>query len=123
GRLAVLIAGTASAAHSLIATLMQQIKPRGISESNMGDRLTEAVLKHKAKLINNEVRRRHGVTFEHFRTHTNEFDAAQWSETWNKLTQLDLDCQLIICTFIDKEPYMFQDERDADEWRDENFFT
>jgi hypothetical protein len=123
GKFAVLIAGTASAAHSLLATLKEEIKPRGITESNIGDRISEGVLRHKAKLIDNEVRRRHGVAFEHFRTRPSEFDQAQWSETWAKATQLELDCQLIVCTFIDKETYMFQVESDVSVWRDENFLT
>lgn len=123
GKIAVLISGVASDGHAFIATLKQEIKPRTLTASNIGDRLTEATLKHKAKLVNNEVLRRHSVTFEHFRTHRNEFDKDQWATTWGKLTDFDMGCQAIICTFIKKFPYMFRADGDATVWQEENFLT
>jgi len=123
GKMAVLIAGTASDGHALTATLKQEVKFRGLTEINIGDRLTQAVLKHKAKLVNNEVQRRHSVTFDHFRTHRNEFEKDQWIATWGRITDFDMGVQAIICTFIKKEPFMFSVDADGLAWREENFLT
>jgi 20S proteasome alpha/beta subunit len=123
GKMAVLIAGTASEGHALLATLKQEINPGGMTEINILDRLTQAVLKHKAKLVNNEVQRRDNVTFEHFRTHRNEFGKDQWIATWGKITELDMGVQAIICTFLKKAPFMFSVDADGLVWREENFLT
>ena len=121
GQWCVLIAGTASAAHSLVTTIRQTIDPKTITKRNIEDEIVKAVQQQKNKLTDRYVHDRHNVSFEHFRTHKNEFDKEQWSETWANIRKVNLDCQLIICTFIKKEPFMFQVEEDGQVWRDENF--
>jgi len=123
GRWCVLIAGIASSAHSLITTIRQTINPKQITKRNIEDEIVRAVQNHRDKLTDRYVRTRHDVSFEHFRTHRNEFDAGQWRETWANIKKINLDCQLIICTFIKKEPFMFQVEDDGHVWRDENFLA
>lgn len=124
GQWCVLIAGTASAAHSLVGTLKQVIDPKKLTKRNIEDEISGAVQKHLTKLTDRLVFARHRVSFEHFRTHKSEFDKQQWSDTWTNIrTKLSLDCQLIICTFIKKEPVMFQVEEDGQVWRDENFLA
>jgi hypothetical protein len=123
GQWCVLIAGTASAAHSLVTTIRQTVDPKKITKRNIEDEIVRAVQQHKSKLTDRYVHDRHNVSFEHFRTHKSEFDKEQWSETCANIRKVKLDCQLIICTFIKKEPFMFQVEEDGQVWRDENFLA
>ena len=124
GQWSVLIAGTAGAAHGLVATLKQTINPKKLTKRNIEDEINNAVQKHLAKLADRLVQARHRVSFEHFRTHRGEFDKQQWAETWTSIrTKLTLDCQLIICTFIKKEAFMFQVEENGEVFRDENFLA
>jgi ATP-dependent protease HslVU (ClpYQ) peptidase subunit len=123
GQWCVLIAGTASSAHSLLTTFRQTIDPTTITKRNLEDEIVRAVEQHKEKLTDHHVRTRHSVSFEHFRTHRNEFDKGQWSETWTNIRKISLDCQLIVCTFIKRNPFMFQVEEDGHVWRDDNFLA
>jgi ATP-dependent protease HslVU (ClpYQ) peptidase subunit len=123
GEWCVLIAGTASAAHSLVTTLRQSIDPKKITKGNIEDELSKAVEQHKRKLTDRYVMNRYSVSFEHFRKHKGEFDKGQWSETWANIGKISLDCQLIVCTFIKKSPFIFQVEEDGQVWRDENFLA
>jgi ATP-dependent protease HslVU (ClpYQ) peptidase subunit len=123
GRVCVLVAGTASSAHSLRATLKQHFKFAGLTEANVGDRLKAAVLKHKDKLTHDYVHARHSKTYEYFLTHRAEFPEQQWNETHANIRRLPLQCAAIICLFLKRDPFMFMIEDDADVWREENFLT
>jgi ATP-dependent protease HslVU (ClpYQ) peptidase subunit len=123
GRWCVLIAGTASSAHSLLTTFRQTIDPDKVTKRNLEDEIVKAVEKQREKLADHYVRTRHSVSFEHFRTHRAEFDEAQWSETSTNLRKISLDCQLIVCTFIKKKPFLFQIEEDGHVWKDDNFLA
>jgi ATP-dependent protease HslVU (ClpYQ) peptidase subunit len=123
GRWCILIAGTASSAHSLLTAFRQTIDPDKVTRRNLEDEIVKAVEKQREKLADHCVRTRHSVSFEHFHKHRAEFDKAQWSETSTKLRNISLDRQLIVCTFDKKKPFLFQVEEDGHVWKDDNFLA
>jgi ATP-dependent protease HslVU (ClpYQ) peptidase subunit len=118
-----LIAGTASEAHDLIACFGNSLKPKGVTKRNIGYRIRAAALKRKAELSDEYVKARLGVDFQYFRDNKDKIDPTVWSGIWNDIKKVSLDCQLIICTFVDREPYIHQVEEDGKVWRDDNFLS
>jgi ATP-dependent protease HslVU (ClpYQ) peptidase subunit len=121
GKWCVLIAGTVPAALSLLTTIRRSIDPKKLTRSNIEDRLAKAALNHRDKLVKRYVRRRHSVTYEYFRAHKSEFDEGQWTETQSGILGMELDCLLIVCTFIKGTPFIFQVNEDCSVIREENF--
>jgi 20S proteasome alpha/beta subunit len=118
-----LIAGTASEAHDLVACYRSNLNPKEITKRNLGYRIRDAALKRKAELADEYVRARLGVDFQYFKDNKDKIDPTVWSGIWNDIKKMTLDCQLIICTFIDGEPYIYQVEEDGKAWRDDNFVS
>jgi 20S proteasome alpha/beta subunit len=123
GAWCVLIAGVVPNAHSLVTTLRQSIGHNKLTKLNIEDELTRAVLLHKSKLVERHVMARHNVTFDYFQTNRTEFDEAQWAETSTRIEKINLDCQLIVCTFIKRSPLLFLVDEDGSVRRDENFLA
>lgn len=121
GSWCVLIAGTVPDALSVLTTIRRSIKAKKLTRSNIEDELNRAILKHKKKLVKRFVKARHGVSFEHFRTHKSEFDKGKWTETQSGIANIGLGCSLIVCAFLKKEAFVFQVNEDCSIVREENF--
>lgn len=121
GSWCVLVAGTVPSTLSLLTTIRQSIDPRKLTKRTIEDELIKAVLKHKSKLVKRYVKSRHNVKLKYLRTHKPEFDKGAWTETLTAIENINLDCFLIVCTFIKNQPFIFQVNEDASVSRVENF--
>jgi 20S proteasome alpha/beta subunit len=121
GSWCVLIAGTVPSALSLLTTIRQSINPKKLKRGTVEDEIIKAVLKHKSKLVKRYVKSRHSVTLKYLRAHKAEFDKAAWAETLAAIEKVNLDCSLIVCTFVKNEPLIFQVNEDASVRREQNF--
>jgi 20S proteasome alpha/beta subunit len=123
GSWCVLIAGTVSSAHSLVSTLRKSIDHKRLSRLNIEDEIFRAVLMHKSKLVERYVMVRHNVTFDYFQRNRQEFNEIHWAETSTGIEKINLDCQLIACTFIKSQPMLFLIDGDGTVRREENFLA
>jgi 20S proteasome alpha/beta subunit len=121
GSWCVLIAGTVPSALSLLTTIRCSINAKELTRGNIEDQLNKAILAHRSKLVKLYVKSRHNVTFKHFRTHRSEFDKGKWTETQSGIENIQLDCFLLVCTFIKGTPFIFQVNEDCTVVREENF--
>jgi ATP-dependent protease HslVU (ClpYQ) peptidase subunit len=121
GKWCVLIAGTVPAALSLLRTIERSIDPKKLKWGRIENELSNAVFKHRDKLVKRYVKQRHNVTFKYFQTHKSEFDKGQWTETQTAIGDLDLGCSLLVCTFIKGEALIFQVNEDCTVIQEENF--
>ena len=104
----VLVAGTASDAHDMIATFRNSFNRKGITDSNARDRITEALLAHKTKFTEEYVRAATNLSFEQFQNDKDKIDAAVWSRVWGNIGKIKADCKLILCSFSKGVPLMFE---------------
>jgi ATP-dependent protease HslVU (ClpYQ) peptidase subunit len=121
GSWCVLIAGSVPSALSLLTTVRQSINPKKLTRRSIEDELNKAVLKHKSKLTKRYVKSRHNVSLKYLRAHKSEFDKGAWTETLASIEKTNLDCSLIICTFMKSEPLVFEVTEDASVFRVERF--
>ena len=121
GAWCVLIAGTVPSALSLLKTIRGSINPKKLTRGNIEDKLSKAVFKHRSKLVKKYVKSRHDVSFKYFLTHKADFDKGQWTETQSGIKDLQLDCSLLVCTFIKRTPLILQVNEDCSVTQEENF--
>jgi 20S proteasome alpha/beta subunit len=121
GSWCVLIAGSVPAALSLLTTIRQEMNPKKLKRRTVEDELSKVVLKHKSKLVKRFVKSKHNVTLKYLRAHKSEFDKGTWTETHAAIEKISLDCSLVVCTFVKREPLIFQVNEDASVVRQENY--
>jgi len=125
----VLVAGTASDAHDMIATFRSKFNRKGITEANARDRIMEALLEHKKKFTEEYVKASTNLSFDYFRDNKDKIDPAVWSKVWGNIGRIKSDCSLIFCSFAAGVPLMFQVDGDFSAMpeqlivQDENFIA
>jgi 20S proteasome alpha/beta subunit len=108
----VLVSGTASDAHDLIATFRSKFNRKGITEANARDRIMEALLEHKKKFTEEYVKASTNLSFDYFRDNKDKIDQTVWSKVWGNIGKIKSDCSLIFCSFAAGVPLMFQVDGD-----------
>jgi hypothetical protein len=108
----VLVSGTASDAHDIIATFRSKFNRKGINEANARDRLMETMIEHKHKFTEEYVKVSANVSFDYFKDNKDKIDPAVWSKVWGNIPRIKSNCKLIFCSFAAGVPLMFQVDGD-----------
>lgn len=126
----VLVAGTASDGHDIIATFREKFNRKGITEANARDRIMATLLEHKRKFTEEYVKASTNVSFDYFRDNKDKIDPAVWSKVWGNIGKIKSDFSLILCSFAARVPLMFQVDGDFSAMpleqlvvRDDNFLA
>jgi ATP-dependent protease HslVU (ClpYQ) peptidase subunit len=108
----VLVAGTASDGHDIVATFREKFNRKGITEANARDRIMAALLEHKRKFTNEYVKATTNLDFDYFRDNKDKIDPTVWSKVWGNIGKIKSDFSLILCSFTAGVPLMFQVDGD-----------
>lgn len=109
-----LIAGDPSRALELIATfrgLFKRFEEKhvAINSTNIYDLLKVPLRRFKAKLSDEYVSQKYGITYKEFLSKGKAmFPEDRFDRLCHDIERIDLECDLIICRFLGGEPYIFR---------------
>ena len=118
----VLIAGSITRAIELkdtykqyVEALAAQSSPVQIKQQDLNDHIKEPIKMFKRKLAEEYLSKRFGLNYDAFRTAVskNEVPESIAIEAFADIAKLDMECELIIVVFTDRQPYIFQIESDG----------
>jgi hypothetical protein len=119
-----LFTGRIASADDFTRTLKALLRPNEFTSDNLLSKLSEGSSAYKEKLIDRLVRRRLGISFEHFRTHGEaEVPSEHRTRVWDEINRLDYECELIVFGFLNGMPLMFDIDSYGDVDRSEHFST
>jgi len=128
----VLIAGSITRAIELkdtykqyVEALAAQSSPVQIKQQDLNDHIKEPIKMFKRKLAEEYLSKRFGLNYDAFRTAVskNEVPESIAIEAFADIAKLDMECELIIVVFTDRQPYIFQIESDGRVENCEDFAT
>lgn len=111
---AVLIAGTVSSAVELVNTYGRYFtalekKKIELSNTNISDYIKRPLTLQKNKIADAHVGKLLGITYKEFlQTGKERLPKKRFTEIISDIEELELDCQLILCSFIDNEAQIFK---------------
>jgi hypothetical protein len=129
----VLIAGTITRAIELKDTYKQYLAILGSAQpaqiqvklEDLSDFIKEPIKIFRRKLVEEHMARKFGLNYDTFRTAVGkgEIPESVAIEAFTDIAKIDLDCQLIIIVFIDRQPSIFKINMDGTIEDCENFAT
>ena len=99
-------------ARELIKVLSFHLKKVTITKNTAVDILKEAVAIQKHKLLNEFMQTKFGITYDAF-LQTSPFTEQTRRDIELNVQRIRLECELLLCTFFDKKPVIFQIEDDG----------
>ncbi len=116
---AVLIAGTVSSAIELVNTYARYFtafkgKNIELTNTNIVDHVRRPLILQKNKVANAYVGKLLGITYKEFlATGKERLPEKKFADIVSNIEDLELDCQLILCTFLDGEAQIFKVDGDC----------
>lgn len=96
-------------ARELITVISLHLKKVSVTKNTAVDILKEAVAIQKHKLLNEFMQTRFGISYDAF-LQTNPFTEQTRREIELNVQRVRLECELLLCTFFNKKPVIFQIE-------------
>jgi len=124
---AILIAGTVSSAIELVNTYARYftaLKEKGaaLTNTNIIDHLKKPPILQKNKIADAYVGQLLGISYKEFLATAKErLPEKQFAEILTNIEDLDLQCQLILCSFLDGETQIFKVDADCSVEQCEHF--